>query len=92
MIACLRSARFLYRDGSGSVLVELRRHHDIHAQYKNKEFLVMKRLSSLPGVLIQKSFGTYHEASRYWDRWVAILSDTGMERRDARIIGFHQEG
>lgn len=92
MIACLRSATFMWPDRSGSVVVELRRHHDTSAQAKNKEFLVMKRLTRLPGVLIIKTFGTYREAARYWDGEVAKLTDTGLERRDARLIGFHEEG
>lgn len=43
-------------------------------------------------VLMTKAFGTYHEACRYWDEQVAVLTDTGMERRDAKIIGFREEG
>lgn len=82
----------MYPDRSGSVVVELRRHHDTRVQANNKEFLVSRRLTRLPGVLITKAFGTYREASRYWDGEVAKLVDTGMERRDARIIGFHEEG
>lgn len=50
-----------------------------------------KRLSMLP-VLMTKSFGTYPEATRYWDGEVAKLTDTGMERRDAKIVGWHEEG
>lgn len=92
MLACLRSAQFMYPDRSASVVVELRRHHDINAQCDNKAFLVTKRLTRLPGVLIRKQFGTYPEAARYWDEEVAKLTDTGLERRDARIIGFHEEG
>lgn len=82
----------MYPDRSASVVVELRRHHDIKAQTGQKEFLVSKRLTRLPGVLMMKTFGTYPEASRYWDEEVAKLTDTGMERRDARIVGWHEEG
>lgn len=92
MLVCLRSAQFMYPDRSASVVVELRRHHDTDAQAKNKEFLVMKRLTRLPGVLVTKAFGTYREAAHYWDGEVAKLTDTGLERRDARIIGFQEEG
>ena len=91
MLACLRSANFLYADGSGSVLVELRRHHDLNAQCANKEFLVTKRIT-WPSIIMTKAFGTYPEASHYWDEQVAKLTDTGMERRDARIVGWHEEG
>ena len=92
MIACLRSAQFSYPDGSGSVVVELRRHHDTTAQCDNKEFIVTKRLTRLPGVLIRKAWGTYREAARDWDEKVAQLTDTGLARRDAKIIGFREEG
>jgi len=92
MLVCLRSAQFTYPDGSGSLLVELRRHHDTDAQCANKQFLVTKRLTRLPGVLITKKFGTYPEATRYWDEQVAKVTDTGLVRRDAKIIGWHEEG
>jgi predicted membrane-bound mannosyltransferase len=92
MLACLRSAQFYYPDYSGSVVVELRRHHDIYAQCDNKAFLVTKRLTRLPHVIIQKSFGTYAEACRYWDEQVHRVEDLGLIRRDAKIIGFHEEG
>ena len=91
MLACLRSAQFMYPDRSASVVVELRRHHDTDAQGA-KEFLVTRRFTMLPKVLIKKSFGTYREAARHWDEQVAVLADTGMERRDAKIIGFREEG
>ena len=91
MLVCLRSAQFQYLDRSGSVLVELRRHHDLNAQCANKEFLVTKRIT-WPQVIMTKAFGTYPEATRYWDEQVAKLTNTGMERRDARIVGFHEEG
>ena len=92
MLACLRSANFMYPDDAGSIVVELRRHHDIYAQCDNKEFLVTKRLTRLPGVIMRKEFGTYAEATRYWDEQVAVVTDMGLVRRDARIIGFHEEG
>lgn len=92
MLACLRSAQFFYPDRSASIVVELRRHHDTQAQHDNKEFLVTKRLTRLPSVLMTKAFGTYSEATRYWDEEVVKLTDTGMERRDAKIVGFHEEG
>lgn len=91
MLACLRSAQFMYPDGSGSVVVELRRHHDVHARRDNKEFLVTRRLTRLP-VLTTKAFGTYREAVSYWDGEVVKLTDTGLARRDAKIIGFREEG
>lgn len=91
MLACLRSTSFAYADGSGSIVVELRRHHDTSAQCDNKEFLVTKRLTMAP-VLMTKAFGTYAEATRYWDAQVVKLADTGMARRDTRIIGWHEEG
>jgi len=92
LLVCLRSAQFMYQDRSGSIVVELRRHHDTQAQTGNKAFLVTKRLTRLPSALMTKSFGTYREAVRYWDLQVSVLVDTGMERRDAKIIGFHEEG
>ena len=92
MLACLRSAQFMYRDLSASVVVELRRHHDTRAQAKNKEFLVSRRFTRMPSVLITKSFGTYREAAVYWDGEVVKLVDTGMERRDSKIVGFREEG
>ena len=92
MIACLRSAQFQYPDGSGSVVVELRRHHDTYSQCDNKEFVVTKRLTRLPRVIMRKAFGTYQEAVRDWDEKVARITDTGLVRRDARIVGFHEEG
>jgi hypothetical protein len=92
MIACLRSTQFSYPDGSGSIVVELRRHHDIHSQCDNKEFIVTKRLTRFPGVLIKKRWGTYAEACRDWDGKVTALVDTGLTRRDTKIIGFREEG
>jgi len=92
VIACLRSARFTYPDSSASILVELRRHHNIKAQADNKEFVVTKRLARLRNMMLRKSFGTYREAVRYWNEQVAIIEGTGMQRRDARILGFHEEG
>ena len=91
MLACLRSAQFMYADGSAGVVVELRRHHDLHSQCANKEFLVTKRVTR-PQIIMTKAFGTYPEATRYWDVEVAKLTNMGFERRDARIIGFHEEG
>ena len=52
----------------------------------------MKRFTRLPKALMTKPFGTYREASRYWDEEVAKLTDSGLQRRDAKIIGFHEEG
>jgi hypothetical protein len=92
MLACLRSAQFMYPDLSGSIVVELRRHHDTDARCGNKEFLVTKRLTRLPGVVMRKAFGTYPEAVRYWDEEVAKVTDLGLVRRDSRIVGFHEEG
>ena len=92
MIACLRSAQFSYPDNSGSVVVELRRHHDTNAQCDNKEFIVMQRFTRLPGVVMRKVWGTYAEACRDWDEKVAKVTDTGLIRRDAKIIGFREEG
>lgn len=91
MLVCLRSAHFLYPDDSGGIVVELRRQHDTSAAVRNRQFLVTKRLTRMP-VLITKPFGTYREAVRYWDTEVSKLIDEGLERRDARIIGFHEEG
>ena len=92
MIACLRSAQFQYPDQSGSVVVELRRHHDIHAQCDNKEFVVMQRFTRLAGVVTRKVWGTYAEATRDWDEKVSRWTDQGLVRRDAKIIGFREEG
>ena len=92
MLACLRSAQFTYPDDGGSILVELPRHHDTSARCDNKEFLVSRRMTRLPGVMITKSFGAYPEAVRHWDLHVAVLTDQGLVRRDAKIVGFHEEG
>lgn len=92
MLACLRSAQFYYPDRSASIVVELRRHHDTDAHCDNKAFLVTRRFTRLPNVLTTKSFGNYAEAARYWDEQVAKLTDTGMERRDSKIVGWHEEG
>lgn len=92
MIACLRSAQFQYPDGSGSIVIELRRHHDTDAQCDNKAFVVTKRLTRFPRILIRKAWGTYREATRDWDEKVAKVTDTGLERRAIRIIGFREEG
>ena len=91
MLVCLRSTSFAYADGSGSIVVELRRHHDTDSTCDNKEFLVTKRLTRA-SVLMTKVFGTYPEATRYWDEQVIKLADTGMARRDTQIIGWHEEG
>lgn len=92
MIACLRSAQFQYPDGSGSIVVELRRHHDTNAQCANKAFVVTRRLTRFPHVLIRKSFGTYREAVRDWDEKVAQITDTGLHRRAITMLGFREEG
>ena len=91
MLVCLRSTSFSYADGSGSIVVELRRHHDTDAQCDNKSFLVTKRLT-MARALMTKAFGTYPEACRYWDEQVMKLVDTGMARRNTQIIGWHEEG
>lgn len=91
MLVCLRSAHFQYPEGLGGIVVELRRHHDTNARCDNKEFLVTRRLTNVPA-LITKAFGTYREAVRHWDYLVAELTDQGLQRRDSRIIGFHEEG
>ena len=91
MLVCLRSTSFAYADGSGSIVVELRRHHDTDAQCDNKNFLVTKRLT-MARALMTKAFGTYQEATRYWDEQVVKLTDTGMARRNTQIIGWHEEG
>jgi len=92
VIACLRSAQFMYPDYSGSIVVELRRHHDTDARCDNKAFLVTRRLTRLPSVILQKRFGAYPEACRYWEELVHKVEDEGLIRRDAKIIGFHEEG
>jgi hypothetical protein len=78
MIACLRSANFQYPDRT--------------AQCDNKEFIVTQRFTRLSGVVMRKAWGTYREAVRDWDEKVTKLTDTGLERRDAKIIGFREEG
>ena len=92
MIACLRSAQFMYADGSGSIVVELRRHHDTTAQCDNKQFLVTRRMTRLPHVILSKAFGTYNEAVRYWDEQFKKVEDMGLVKRDIHIVGFHEEG
>ena len=72
--------------------MELRRHHDTASTCANKEFVVMKRLTRLPGVIMRKAFGTYREAVRDWDEKVAKLTDTGLIRRDTIFVGFREEG
>lgn len=91
MLVCLRSTSFSYADGSGSIVVELRRHHDTDAACDNKAFLVSKRLT-MARALTTKAFGTYAEACRYWDEQVMKLTDTGMVRRQFNIVGWHEEG
>ena len=91
MIACLRSAQFLYADGISGIVVELRRHHDTRASANNKEFLVTRRLTRL-NIVMTKPFSGYREAARHWDAEVAKLVDEGLERRDVRIVGWHEEG
>lgn len=92
MLVCLRSALFQYPRDAGGVVVELRRHHDTDARYDNKEFIVTRRLTQMPGILITKVFGTYREACQHWDLHVKVLEDQGLERRNIRIMGFHEEG
>ena len=91
MIVCLRSASFQYPDDAGGVVVELRRHHDTAARCDNKQFLVTRRLTRLP-VIVTKAFGTYREATKKWDLEVRKLTDEGLQRRDSKILGFHEEG
>ena len=92
MIACLRSVQFQYPDQSGSIVVELRRHHDTKAQCDNKAFVVMQRYTRLPGVVMRKAWGTYAEAVRDWDAKVVKIEDHGLTRRDIKIVGFREEG
>ncbi len=92
MIACLRSAQFMYPDGSGSICVELRRHHDTTASCDNKAFVVTRRLTRLPQVMVKKAFGTYAEACRDWDEKVTKITDMGLIRREIKILGWHEEG
>ena len=44
MIACLRSTRFMWPDGSGVVFLDLRRLHNLSEQRHNKGFVVSRRL------------------------------------------------
>ena len=92
MLACLRSAQFIYPDLSGSIVVELRRHHDTDAYCDNKQFIVTKRFTRMPHLLMTKAFGTYPEAARYWDEQFKKVEDMGLVRRDVQIVGFHEEG
>jgi hypothetical protein len=45
-----------------------------------------------PQVIIKKAWGTYPEACRDWDEKVMKLVDTGLVRRDSKIIGWREEG
>lgn len=91
MIACLRSAQFIYPDRSASVLIELRRHHDIRSNVGSKEFIVTRRTTFRPMAIHNKSFGTLAEARRFWMAEVSRLTDSGLVRRDVPIVGFHEE-
>ena len=88
MVACLRSARFIYPDNSASIFVELRRIHDTLASADNKTFVVTRRLGQ---TMINKSFGTLSEARRWWTDQVTQLTDQGLRRVDSAILGFHEE-
>ena len=92
MIALLRSARFIYADGS-SQFVEVRRLHDQRdlGGCDNKAFAFSRRLPRAH-MTFTRNFGTMREAFRYWDDQVLLLSDQGLERRDSRIMGWHEEG
>lgn len=92
MIALLRSARFIYADGS-SQFVEVRRLHDQHDMngLTNKAFAFSRRLPRAH-MTFTRNFYTLREAFRYWDEQVLILTDQGLERRDSRIMGWHEEG
>lgn len=96
MVSLLRSARFVYQDGSASIRVDLRRHHDLasagQGDQDTKRFVVTRMLMRNPRVLINKTFGTYPEACRDWDTKVKLLEDEGMRRADVPIVGFHDEG
>ena len=84
MVACLRSARFIYPDNSASIFVELRR-----VQLgKEPKFLVSRRFDRN---MLNKSFGTLPEARIYWRGEVAKLTDQGLRRCDSQIAGFHEE-
>jgi hypothetical protein len=93
MIACLRAARFLV-PGGGGVHVELRRHHDLASAGtgdRAKKFIVAKRMTGFPRVMTTKKFETLSEARAYWIEQVTIIEDQGFERRDPKIVGFHEE-
>ena len=84
MVACLRSARFVYADNSASISVDLRR-----VQLgKEPKFLVSRRFGRN---MLNKSFGTLPEARIYWKSEVAKLTDQGLRRCDPQITGFHEE-
>jgi hypothetical protein len=93
VIACLRAARFLV-PGGGGIHVELRRHHDLRSAGTGDRavsFVVAKRMTAYPRTMTLKKFGTLPEARAYWMKQVTIIEDQGFERRDPRIIGFHEE-
>jgi hypothetical protein len=83
MMACLRSARFVFPDDSGSIFVELRR--------RNDHFIVSERIPKLK-VLRNINRGTYREGCATWDELVHKHEDSGMRRSDLVIQGFHEEG
>lgn len=83
MIACLRAARFVFPDDSGSVFVELRR--------RNDKFIISERIPRL-SVLRNISKDTFNEASAMWNELVHKHEDGGMRRCDPAIMGFHEEG
>lgn len=82
----------MYPDRSTSIFIELRRHHVTYAQCDNKEFIVTRRLGFRPPVIVNKSFGSFREAKRYWGQEVSKLEDQGLIRHDMSIVGFHEEG
>ena len=96
MIACLRSSRFMYPDGSASVHLDLRRLMDIDAIARGRstlQFVVTRRLGAAAGqnAVINKSFDTLAEARRDWCEKAMALEDKGMRRLDIHIAGFHEE-
>ena len=90
MVSCLRSARLMSADRQRQVFVDLRRLHDTASVANNKTFVVSTRLPA-ESVISHKRFGTLVEARRFWLERVTKLEDTGLQRHDIPIMGFHEE-
>ena len=103
MIACLRSSRFLkFEGGKAQVYLDLRRLQDIDAiawgRY-TRQFVVTRReppqnrLTGI-GIIQNKWFDSLDGemgARAYWRDEAMKLIDSGYQKIDFTIMGFHEE-